>query len=293
MIPGAPGALPPDWPLAAMSHTAKVAPYRWHLAAGGVGHDMLLLHGAGASAHSWGALVPHLHRRFRVLAPDLPGHGLTRAQGLRSALPAMTQDLAALIKGIGAAPRVIIGHSAGGALALSLAAALPRPPRAVVVLNGAVENFRGAAGVLFPAMARALTLNPFVAPVVSQTGAGPGVVERLIAGTGAKLPASAIGPYQYLIRDRRHVAGTLAMMSSWSLSGLQSLLPKIEVPTLFLHGAKDRAVDADVPHRAAKAMPAAEVEVLSGLGHLVHEEAPKRVAERIMAFLEPRLSRAG
>lgn len=282
---GPPEPLPPDWPLADVSHTVSISPYRWHLADLGHGPGMLLLHGAGASAHSWGGLAPILADRHHILAPDLPGHGLTRARGMRAGLPAMTTDIGAFLQGLGAAPEVILGHSAGGALALSLALHLERKPRAVIVLNGALENFQGLAGVMFPIMARMLALNPLAAPLLAHSAGNPGAVERVIATTGTILSPEGLEHYRRLIRDRRHVSGTLAMMAAWSLTGLTRALPDIELPVLFLHGAKDEAVHPDVARRAAAMMPNAQLEVIEGLGHLIHEEAPAAIADRVKDFL--------
>jgi len=286
LAPGPPEALPQDWPLAKDSYTAAIAPYRWHIAAIGDGPEMLMLHGAGASAHSWGGLAPLLAKTNRVLAPDLPGHGLTRARGMRAGLPAMTADLLGLMRGLGARPRVLVGHSAGGALALSMARRLDPKPRAVIILNGALENFQGLAGVMFPVMAKMLALNPFAAPFLARSGGNPGAVERVIGSTGSTLPPAAISHYRRLIRDRRHVSGTLSMMAAWSLQELSRALPEIDVPVLFLHGALDEAVRPDVARRAVSVMPNASLQVIDDLGHLIHEEAPEEIATRIRAYLK-------
>lgn len=286
LSPGAPERLPRGWPLAEASHTAAIAPYRWHVAALGDGPDLLMLHGAGASAHSWGGLAPRLAEDHRVLAPDLPGHGITRARGMRAGLGAMRQDLMALLAGIGAVPQVLLGHSAGGALALALAQHLEPKPRAVIILNGALESFQGLAGVMFPVMARMLALNPFAAPFLARSARNPGAVDRVISSTGSTLSPEGLRHYTHLIGDRRHVSGTLAMMAAWSLTELSRALPQIDLPVLFLHGAQDAAVPVDVSRRAAARMPRAELLVLDGLGHLTHEEAPERVATHIRAFLD-------
>ena len=284
LVSGPPEPLPDDWPLHTDSHTAAIAPYRWHLAMLGSGPDMLLLHGAGASAHSWGRLAPLLTQSHRILAPDLPGHGLTRARGMRAGLEPMTQDLQALLQGLGAQPEVIVGHSAGGALALSLALRLEPRPR-VVVLNGALENFQGLAGVMFPVMARMLALNPLAAPFLARSAGNPGAVERVISATGTQLPPEELRHYRRLIGDRRHVSGTLAMMAAWSLTALSARLPEIDLPVLFLHGSGDEAVHPDVARRAHARMPDATLDVIDGLGHLIHEEAPDEIAARIRAFI--------
>lgn len=246
-----------------------------------------MLHGAGASAHSWGGLAPLLADSFRLTLPDLPGHGWTRAHGMRRAgLEAMAADLARLVTELDAVPEVIIGHSAGGAVALELARQLRPEPRAVVILNGALENFQGLAGVMFPMMARLLALNPLAAPLLARSARNPQAVDRVIKATGSDLGSDALQAYRHLIQDRNHVAGTLAMMAAWRLDGLARALPEIALPVLFLHGAHDAAVAPDVARRAVEKMPQARLEVLEGLGHLIHEEAPDLVQTHIRTFLD-------
>jgi magnesium chelatase accessory protein len=276
-------ALPPeDWPLRAASASIPCAPHRWHVQVAGRGPDVLLLHGAGASAHSWHRLIARLEDRFRLIAPDLPGHGFTRSPRGRAALPQVAQDVAALMRTMGATPRLVVGHSAGGAIALDMARQGLGPER-IVVVNGALEDFRGPAGVLFPALARMLALNPFTGLFLSR-GSSEAQVRSIVGATGTNLDADALGLYARLIARRSHVEGTLAMMAQWSLRELNAALPGIATPTLFIHGTRDQAVRIEVAERAAAAMPEASLQRLEGVGHIAQEEAPDAVAERIAAF---------
>jgi magnesium chelatase accessory protein len=248
---------------------------------------LLMLHGTGGATHSWRDLAPLLARRFRVVAPDLPGHGFTRLGALqRSSLDLMAQDTATLLHKLEVTPQAIVGHSAGGALALRMAQLAETPPRAVVGLNAALENFEGAAGWLFPMMAKALALNPFVAPTVARM-AGSASVERLIEGTGSKLDALGLALYRACISDARHVDGALTMMAQWRLQGLTEALPRTDLPVLLLAGARDRAVPPATSTRAAGTLPRGNAKILPDLGHLAHEEAPEAVADAIDAFLSP------
>jgi magnesium chelatase accessory protein len=278
-------ALPPeDWPLRAASQTVMSAPHRWHVQVAGRGPDVLLLHGAGASAHSWHKLIARLEDRFRLIAPDLPGHGFTRSPRGRAALPQVAQDIAGLMRTLGVAPRLVVGHSAGGAIALDLARQGLCGLERIVVVNGALEDFRGPAGVLFPAMARVLSLNPFTGFFLSR-GSSEAQVRSIIGATGTNLDADALAVYARLIARRDHVDGTLAMMAQWSLKDLNAALPAIDVPTLFLHGERDQAVRIAVAERAAAAMPHAELRRLPGVGHIAQEEAPDVVADAILSVL--------
>jgi magnesium chelatase accessory protein len=277
--------LPPeDWPGRAHSRIVAARPHRWHVQVTGQGPDLLLLHGAGASSHSWARLMPELAQRHRVIAPDLPGHGWTRSPRGRARLGDVAQDIAKLCQQEGWAPQAVIGHSAGGAISLELARQGLISPRALVVINGALENFRGAAGWLFPMLAKMLALNPLTGLLISQGGRSVEQVRSNLATAGTTLDDAALAPYARLIQRRAHVDGTLAMMAQWSLDDLNRALPGIETPTLFLHGAQDGAVDIRVAERAARAMPKADLIALPGIGHLAHEEAPTQVAEAIAAF---------
>lgn len=279
------GGPPPDWPNAAASRMVEVAPHRWHVQVSGSGPDLLLLHGAGASAHSFRDLLPDLARDHRAIAPDLPGQGFTRlGTRSRSGLAPMAADLADLLAALGATPRLLVGHSAGAALALRLALDLRPPPAAVVAINGALAPFRGVAGWLFPVLAKLLALNPLTAIAFARLAAAPGSVRNLIESTGSRIDARGLDCYRALVTSSRHVDATLAMMAQWDLAPLLAELPRLDLPVLLLAGAGDRAVPPETSEAAARALPRAEVEIWRGAGHLLHEERPAETAARIRAF---------
>ncbi|MEM0936407.1 MAG: alpha/beta fold hydrolase BchO [Pseudomonadota bacterium] len=276
------------WPHAATSRFVQARPHRWHVQLMGPEDApvLLLLHGTGGATHSWRDVAPRLAERFRVVVPDLPGHGFTRLGAMQRSSPdLMAQDLAALLGKLGTPPDAIVGHSAGGALALRLAQRGDARPRALVGLNAALESFAGAAGWLFPIMAKALALNPFVAPTFARM-ARPTGVERLIGGTGSRIDPLGLALYRACISDARHVDGALTMMAQWRLSALERALPRLELPTLLLAGTDDRAVPPSTSKRAAARLPEGRVELLPGLGHLAHEEAPEEITTRILVFLD-------
>ena len=282
------------WPHAGHSTFVQARPHRWHLQEMGPEEApvVLLLHGTGGASHSWRDVAPILAARYRVLVPDLPGHGFTRLGALqRSSLELMTQDLTNLMDKRGLRPAAIVGHSAGGALALRMAQKAEAPPRAVVGINAALESFEGAAGWLFPMMAKALALNPFVAPAVARM-VRPASVERLIEGTGSRLDAVGLALYRACICDARHVDGALTMMAQWRLQGMVDAIPRTDLPVLLLAADRDRAVPSETAARIAARLPQGEVEMLPGLGHLAHEEAPEAVTKRITAFLDRTLGTA-
>ena len=278
----------PGWPLSHLSRRVASRPHRWHVQEAGAGPTLLLLHGAGASSHSFRALLPPLAQDHHVVALDLPGHGFTAlGSRTRSSLRAMSEDIAALCRAEGWHPDMIIGHSAGAAIALRMAYDMARAgetvPR-VIGLNAALDRFEGVAGWLFPVLARLLALNPLTSLAFSAGGNRQERARRLIGSTGSDLDEAGLALYARLIGDRAHVEGTLQMMAQWDVAALVSALPGIETPCLLITADGDRAVPPVVSDRAAARLPQARHLALAGLGHLAHEEDPDRIVALIRAF---------
>lgn len=281
--------IPSWWPHRAASVRVRLAPIDWHLQSFGAGPEVLLLHGAGASGHSWRKLVPLLGG-YRLLVPDLPGQGFSRtADRSRLGLDGMADALAALCAAQGWQPAAIIGHSAGGALAFRLAELLPRPPAALIGINAALGPFEGLAGWLFPKLARALAMSPMVAHIAARLAARPAGIERLIRSTGSKLDHEGTELYRYLIGQPAHIDGTLAMMAAWNLDPLRARLGQTAPAVLLIAADGDTTVPPQVTRRAAALIPRVEVSAVARYGHLVHEEAAGVVASLILPFLSRHL----
>lgn len=270
-----------DWPHAEASRRIRNRPHDWHVQEMGSGPDMLLLHGAGASTHSWRALLPILARDHRVIALDLPGHGFTRV-GNRSrlSLETVAEDIEALCLAQDWCPRVIVGHSAGAAIALALSEAFDPKPR-VITLNAALDRFEGMAGWLFPAFAKMLALNPFASLAFTVGGGSDMRARAIIMSTGSRLSDEGYGYYARLLSDRAHVDGTLQMMARWSTDALYDRLSSIEAECLMITGGQDTAVPPRVSKMAANRMPRAQQTEIDDLGHLAHEEKPEVVSQII------------
>ena len=281
--------MPPDWPYRDRVRRVASKPHDWCVIDEGTGPALLLLHGAGGSGHSFRNLIPHLAPHYRLIVPDLPGQGFTRS-GARSryGLDAMAEDLVVLCTTMGIDPVAVIGHSAGAAIALRMADFLPL--RAVVGINAALGAFDGAAGVMFPLLARVLAVTPFIPHVVARLWGNAQTVNRLLSSTGSPLDPAGQAQYITLVRDPAHVDGTLGMMAQWRLEGLMARLPALATPSLLIASTLDNAVPPKVSSDAAAIMPDARYVELAGYGHLVHEEAAGTVADVMLPWLAARLA---
>ncbi len=283
----------PRWPHHAHSHFIDVGPLRWHVqrfsARSPSGRDAplaLLLHGTGASAHSWRALVPLLAERFDLLVPDLPGHAFTRTPPTQAlSLPGMAEAVAALLDAQQLRPALVIGHSAGAAIGAQLCLDGRTQPAALVSINGALLPLHGLAGRVFSPLARLLAAQPAVPLWFAKRAAHPAVLQRLLDSTGSKLDAEGQRLYGRLVTDAEHAAGALRMMASWDLQPLAAALPRLQTPLHLLAGTRDLTVPPAHSERVQRRVPGAELHALSGLGHLAHEEDAARVMAGMLAAL--------
>lgn len=272
-----------DWPNRQFSRFIDAAGLRWHVQILGNGPAILLIHGTGAATHSWRGIVNRLAEQFTVIAPDLPGHGFTETQARPVlSLPMMASALAALLTKLGIEPDFVVGHSAGAAIALRMILDRKIAPRGIVSLSGALVPFPGSAGIVFPALAKLLFVNPLVAPLIAWRAGDPAAVARVIAGTGSHLDAEGVNFYWRLLRTRRHVEATMGMMANWDLWPLLHDLPKLAIPITLVAPDRDQAVPPRVATRIASLVRQAEIIPVPGRGHLAHEEDPASFAELII-----------
>lgn len=275
---------PLNWPHRAASRLVQAGGVDWHVQRFGDGPPLVLIHGTGASAHSYRALADRLSGRFEIVMADLPGHGFT------GALPAPTLTrvaaaLSALLDHLKVEPALLAGHSAGVAIALEMTLKRPASPRAVIALAPALKPFGGPAQGLAAGALNLALLNP-VTPRLLARRASRERVARLIERTGSRLDEEDLALYTRLFARPSHIAGTLALMGHFKLEPLLDRLHTLTTPVTVLAGERDRATPLRDITRATRRIPGARLFGLSGLGHLLHEEDPDTVAEHIHAIAD-------
>lgn len=282
-----PRGLPAAWPFRSQSRRLAFGPHDWWVAELGPpgAPAILLLHGLGASGHSFRRTAPGLSASFRLIIPDLPGQGCTRCGAPdRLTLKRMSADLWSLCDTLNVAPRGIVGHSAGAAIALQMA--LLRPVPRVVGLNAAIGKFEGPAGPLFSVLAQGLAAMPFVPRAVASYMGTEARVRGLLGETGSKVDDETVAMYLKLVRDPDHVAGALGMMARWNLDDLLARLPDLSSEVLLIAARNDRTVPPRVSEAAMPRLPHGRLIKVDG-GHIVHEERADGLADTIRDGLQP------
>lgn len=272
----------PDWPNREFSRTVHAGGLAWHVQVMGQGPVLLLIHGTGASTHTWRDLMPLLARQFQVVAMDLPGHAHTDTPPVdQLSLPGMARALAALVSALAIDVVWIVGHSAGAAIAARLVLDQHLRPCGLVGINAALLPLGGLPGLVFPPVARLMAATPITARLFARRNWDAAAVRKLIAGTGSRLDDRGVALYGQLLRDPRHAAGALQMMARWDLPGLERDLTRLTTPLTLIVGLRDLAVPPADASRVCRLLPRAtprQVATVAEGGHLVHEERPLAVA---------------
>lgn len=246
------------------------------------GPAVLMLHGFGASLHTWEGWAAGLEDRSRVIRLDLPGFALTGPDPSGDYTDARgVAVLAALLDALGVERAAVVGNSLGGRLAWRFALAHPgRVTRLVLVApDGFAEPGRtygereGA-----PPLMRLL---PWTLP--------RGMLRDTLAaayGDAARLTEAEAARAHDLMRAPGVRAAMVARMDQRVIDDPRMLLPGLAMPVMLLWGARDRVIPAAHARDWLAVLPRAAHVELPGLGHVPQEEAPGVSLPPVRAFLE-------
>ncbi|HEX7118587.1 MAG TPA: alpha/beta fold hydrolase [Longimicrobiales bacterium] len=262
---------------------------RIHYLEAGRGPAVVLLHGAGGGAANWFGVLGRLAERFRVLAPDLPGFGLSPPLEPRAALG---RQIAAVVegwlRGHGVERCGVAGTSFGGLVAFRLAQRWPDGVRRLALIDAA------GLGPELPALVRLAGVR-FLGPFLLRPSRRGTVwlLRRLLTAGRPLDPAVEPALIEYLLRSAE--AGDVAVLArAFRLfsgpRGQREILGDDELravrtPTLVIWGRRDAFFPPVHAERAAARLPGAHLKWIEGAGHSPNWEAPGAVADALLDFL--------
>ncbi|HEV2863938.1 MAG TPA: alpha/beta hydrolase [Pyrinomonadaceae bacterium] len=272
-------ALPP------LGRFVEVGGSRIHYLEQGSGPALLLLHGLGSSMRSFThSLLPRLAEDFRVVIMERPGSGnSTRPAGSCARLRTQAETVSAFIRELGLERPVVVGHSLGGALALTLALEHPEQVRGLAL----VAPLTGQQETVPPVFRRLAVRSRLLRKLTAWTVATPAAILRR-----AEVLDTLFGP-DPVPRDYATAGGGLMGLrpksfcsASEDLVALEGVLaPMVEryaslrVPVGILYGKGDRVLDPRLHgSEAAGKIPGVELELVEG-GHMLPLTAPDLVAD--------------
>lgn len=267
-----------DWPNRQASSFVEAGGLTWHIQRMGSGPQLLLVHGTGASTHSWAGLMPLLATHYSILAMDIPGHGFTSLPDSdRLSLPGMARAIGDLVAHLKFAPDIAVGHSAGAAILARMCLDDMIAPKGLLSINGALLPLSAWSFQFFAPLARLMFVNPVVPRFFTWIAESDKQVRDLIEGTGSKIDERGLKLYGRLFQNTNHVTGALGMMANWDLPSLEKDLPKLKARLHLIASGNDKAIPADDAFRVRDIVAGSKVIFLAERGHLAHEENPLEI----------------
>jgi len=255
----------------------------WFFQERGQGYPLVLLHGLGASSFTWRANIEVWSKHFRVLAPDLPGHGRTPAGVVPDfRLETLCAGLVRLLDHWGIKEAAMAGNSFGGSLALLLAREYPKrfPTLALLAPAAALQR---APWLFYPlrlpflGLAVAACLGPWIVPL--------GL--RLAYHRRALITPEVVAAYAPTFRifaNRLALRQLARQVDLLPPSQVEALLRDLSQPISLIWGEQDRILPVSQAHWLKARLPQAELHLLPEVGHAPQEEAPGLVNKILIAF---------
>lgn len=243
----------------------------------GKGEVIVLLHGFCGSAAYWEQVIPLLSSNYRVIAPDLRGHGASEAPLGPYSIEQMADDVLSLLNHLEIAECTMLGHSLGGYITLSFAQRYASRLKAFGLIHStAYPDSEEARENRLKSVSRIQNegITPFVDSFV------PGLFAEATATSMPQLleRTKEIG---YKTPPQGAVGAALAMRER---PDRRDVISATTLPVLLVAGEQDGLIPAERTFTSDK--PNVTQAMISGAGHMSLFEAPERLSEIIKDFVQ-------
>lgn len=246
---------------------------------------LVLLHGWPASGQLWRHCIPSLAGRFRVYAPDLPGHGRSdKPLDVDYGLDFFVRFLLGFYDALGLERAGLVAHDVGGMVGLGFVARYPERVTRFVVMDTApyVEwplTLRVAVG---------LARNPFFARLMMTRTGFKWISKLLLVHHPAVITTEVAdlyrAPWVESPAARRLFRQAISLPPA-RLTEPRESLRRITAPTLVLWAEKDLSFPTRVARQLQGDIPGAALVIVPDCGHFLQEEQPELVVEHLLRFL--------
>ncbi|MBY0277258.1 alpha/beta hydrolase [Candidatus Binatia bacterium] len=263
-----------------MPYTTSNDGARIHYEVHGAGDPVLMIMGLGSNAHGWARALPWVSDRHRAIVFDNRGVGRSDVPDGAYSIEQMADDAAAVLDACGHATAHVMGASLGGMIAQRFALAHAARVRSLVLL------------CTTPGGAPAVPATDDVLRALVEGGGDPATAYRRNAWFlyGADTREHHPERIEADLVERSRIPttpkGYFGQLQAASRHDVWDGLPTIGVPVLVVHGDADLLVPTENGRRIASRIPAAELVLLPGAGHMLQADAGDAVRDAVLGFLE-------
>lgn len=273
-------------PHASFSRFIDVDGVRLHYQEKGSGTPLVLLHGYVSSTYTWREVFLPLSERYRVIALDLKGFGLSAKPDGDYTRRAQADLLSRFLDEMKIERAILCGSSMGGEVALNAARYHPHQVERLILVDSTGVNVDGGSSVA-PGFASLPVVGPLLMAVALTNDR---LVRQGLSNNyydQSKVTEESVFVYHRPLKTRDGQRAAYLARRQANLRPVEAEIEKIAPPTLILWGAEDRIVPVAAGERLHQLIGGSRLVVFERCGHLPHEEMPERFISEVTNFAAP------
>jgi pimeloyl-ACP methyl ester carboxylesterase len=231
----------------------------------GSGQKILFIHGSGCNSSIWYRQRDYLEKSMEVVLLDLPGHGASAGDGCDT-VELYSQAVHTAMEKVGKEPYYVVGHSLGGAIAMTLALTFPHTIRGLVLI-GSGARLRVLPSILTGVLEDSLNTLPFINS------------QSFAQNTSTSIKEAGL---QIVMKCRPEVI--YRDFNACDHFDIMSSTSSITVPSLIICGSEDALTPAKYSRYLADNLTKAQLLIIQGAGHMAMMEKPEEINGAIEGF---------
>ena len=245
---------------------------------------IVLLHGTGASLHTFDTWSNELQKDYRIIRMDLPGFGLTGPFPDRNySMDHYVDFLEKFLTSLGISQCILGGNSLGGAISWQFAVKNPRMVNKLILIDAAGYPLESESVPVAFKIARIPILNK-VLTFITPRRMVRSSVENVYADQ-SKVTDSVVDRYFKLTLREGNRQALVDRMAAEADIDHADMIKNISQPTLVLWGEQDLLIPLSYAHKFHRDLPNSDLIILENTGHVPMEESPEESLVPVLAFL--------
>jgi 2-succinyl-6-hydroxy-2,4-cyclohexadiene-1-carboxylate synthase len=245
---------------------------------------LLCLHGRWGRGETWTDLMSRLGDRYRIIAPDQRGHGLSDRPVARYASQDLASDAYGLMEQLGLGPTIVVGHSMGGRVAAHVAATYPHLVRALAILDEGADGPQHLSSMPPEDV-------PNVDPLTSKWPTPYPSYEEALRDLSSRFTSTGV---RYFLESLvETVEGYDFLFSPYAMSAIATyhqqwfeILPRIQCPVLLVRATESWCLSKEVAERMRPMIRDCTYFEVSQSDHMVYVDNPDQFYPGFEQFLD-------
>ena len=245
-----------------------------YLDGGGSDGNILLIHGLGGFAERWSTVMPILSKKYRVIAPDLPGYGYSDKPSTDYTPEFFTKFIFDFLDILDIKKTMMVGTSLGGQLVAECAMSQSKMIEKIVLVC--------PAGVM---KSSTPTLDAYSMAALYPTYDTVKTAYEMMTGSKNVTTESIDGFIKRMTQPNAKMAFMSTILALKNSPSITDRLPNIRIPTMVIWGKNDTMIPVKYANDFVSSIKNCQLEIMENCGHTPHIEEPDRFSQIVLNFL--------